>query len=135
VSRVSWRCARLRHLACSLRLGWNPREVHEAVDVLRHVDARWEMTTKQRLACGAAILRSIDARRQRTGNRNELLALEQAIVDRELIELDTRELCHEERELAREIALGSHMCRQPRGTRERVMRRICGGQTDEPNRA
>ena len=84
------------------------------------------MTTKQRLACGAAILRSIDARRQRTGNRNELLALEQAIVDRELIELDTRELCDEERELAREIALG---------TRERVMRRICGGQTDEPNRA
>jgi hypothetical protein len=93
------------------------------------------MTTKQRLACGAAILRSIDARRQRTGNRNELLALEQAIVDRELIELDTRELCDEERELAREIGLGSHMYRQPRGTRERVMRRICGGQTDEPNRA
>ena len=93
------------------------------------------MTTKQRLACGAAILRSIDARRQHTGNRNELLALEQAIVDRELIELDTRELCDEERELAREIALESHMCRQPRGTRERVMRRICGGQTDEPNRA
>ena len=91
------------------------------------------MTTKQRLACGAAILRSIDARRQRTGNRNELLALEQAIVDRELIELDTRELCDEERELAR--ALGSHMCRRPRGTRERFMRRICGGQTDEPNRA
>ena len=58
------------------------------------------MTTKQRLACGAAILRSIDARRQRTGNRNELLALEQAIVDRELIELDTHELCDEERELA-----------------------------------
>ena len=58
------------------------------------------MTTKQRLACGAAILRSIDARRQRTGNRNELLALEQAIVDRELIELDTRELCDEEGELA-----------------------------------
>ena len=58
------------------------------------------MTTKQRLACGAAILRSIDARRQRTGNRNELLALEQAIVDRELIELDTYELCDEERELA-----------------------------------
>ena len=74
------------------------------------------MTTKQRLACGAAILRSIDARRQRTGNRNELLALEQAIVDRELIELDTRELCDEERELARKIALGSHMCRQPRAT-------------------
>jgi hypothetical protein len=47
------------------------------------------MTTKQRLACGAAILRSIDARRQRTGNRNELLALEQAILDRELIDLVT----------------------------------------------
>jgi hypothetical protein len=93
------------------------------------------MTTKQRLACGAAILRSIDARRQRTGNRNELLALEQAIVDRELIELDTRELCDEEREPARGIALGSYMCRQPRWTRERFMRRICGGQTDEPDRA
>ena len=59
------------------------------------------MTTKQRLACGAAILRSIDARRQRTGNRNELLALEQAIVDRELIELVTGGLCDEKRELAR----------------------------------
>ena len=58
------------------------------------------MTTKQRLACGAAILRSIDARRQRAGNRNELLALEQAIVDRELIELVTDGLCDEERELA-----------------------------------
>ena len=58
------------------------------------------MTTKQRLACGAAILRSIDARRQRTGNRNELLALEQAIVDRELMELVTGGLCDEERELA-----------------------------------
>jgi hypothetical protein len=56
------------------------------------------MTTKQRLACGAAILRSIDARRQRTGNRNELLALEQAILDRELMELVT--LCDEKRELA-----------------------------------
>ena len=58
------------------------------------------MTTKQRLACGAAILRSIDARRQRTGNRNELLALEQAILDRELMELVT--LCDEKRELARD---------------------------------
>jgi len=58
------------------------------------------MTTKQRLACGTAILRSIDARRQRTGNRNELLALEQAIVDRELIELVTGELCDEKRKLA-----------------------------------
>jgi hypothetical protein len=60
------------------------------------------MTTKQRLACGAVILRSIDVRRQRTGNRNELLALEQAIVDRELIELVTGGLCDEERELARD---------------------------------
>ena len=58
------------------------------------------MTTKQRLACGAAILWSIDARRQRTGNRNELLALEQAIVDRELIELVTGGRCDEESELA-----------------------------------
>ena len=93
------------------------------------------MTTKQRLACGAAILRSIDARRQRTGNRNELLALEQAIVDRELIELVTGGLCDERRELAGDRVRKRHMYRQPRGTRERVMRRICGGQTDEPDRA
>ena len=92
------------------------------------------MKTKQRLACGAAILRSIDARRQRTGNRNELLALEQAIVDRELIELVTGALCDEKRELAGD-SFGSDTCRQPRGTRERFMRRICGGQTDEPDRA
>jgi hypothetical protein len=72
----------------------------EAFGVLRHFDVRWEMTTKQRLACGAAILRSIDAGRQRTGNRNELLALEQAIVDRELMELVTGGLCDEKRELA-----------------------------------
>jgi len=58
------------------------------------------MTTKQRLACGAAILRSIDARRQRTGNRNELLALEQAIVDRELMDPVTGGLFDEKRELA-----------------------------------
>ena len=57
------------------------------------------MTTKQRMACGSTILRSIDARRQRTGNQDALLALEQAIVDRELIELVTRGLCDEEREL------------------------------------
>jgi hypothetical protein len=92
------------------------------------------MTTKQRLACGAAILRSIDARRQRTGNRNELLALEQAIVDRELIELVTGALCDESVN-SREIAFGSDTCRQRRGTRERFMRRICGGQTDVPDRA
>ena len=81
---------------------WDGNRVkfHEALAVRRHVDVRWEMTTKQRLACGAAILRCIDARRQRTGNRNELLALEQAIVDRELIELVTDGLCDEERELA-----------------------------------
>ena len=77
-----------------------PKEVLDAFGVLRHFDVRWEMTTKQRLACGAAILRSIDARRQRTGNRNELLALEQAIVDRELMELVTGGLCDEKRELA-----------------------------------
>jgi len=92
------------------------------------------MTTKQRLACGAAILRSIDARRQRTGNRNELLALEQAIVDRELIELVTGALCDESVN-SREIVFGSDTSRQPRGTREHFMRRICGGQTDEPDRA
>ena len=58
------------------------------------------MTTQQRLACGAAILRSIDARRQRTGNRDALLALEQAVVDRELIELVTPALCDVKREIA-----------------------------------
>jgi hypothetical protein len=93
------------------------------------------MTTKQRLACGAAILRSIDARRQRTGNRNELLALEQAILDRELIDLVTGAGCVMKSANSREIAFGSDTCRQPRGTRERFMRRICGGQTDEPDRA
>ena len=92
------------------------------------------MTTKQRLACGAAILRSIDARRQRTGNRNELLALAQAIVDRELMELVTGGLCDEKRELAGD-RVRNDTCRQPRGTRECLMRKICGGQTDEPDRA
>ena len=58
------------------------------------------MTTKQRLACGAAILRGIDTRRRRTGNQDALLALEQAIVDRELIELVTCGLCDEKRELS-----------------------------------
>jgi hypothetical protein len=92
---VTWR------LGCNWH--WNPLEVLEALEVLRHVDARREMTTKQRLACGAAILRSIDARRQRTGNRNELLALEQAIVDRELIELVTGVVCDEKREPAGDL--------------------------------
>ena len=74
------------------------------------------MTTKQRLACGAAILRSIDARRQRTGNRNELLALEQAIVDRELIELDIYELCDEERKLAGDRVKKRHVLTVTRDT-------------------
>jgi hypothetical protein len=81
-------------------LGWNLSEVLEVFAVLTHSDVRWEMTTRQRLACGAAILRSIDARRQRTGNRNELLALEQAIVDRELMDPVTGGLRDEKRELA-----------------------------------
>ena len=71
------------------------------------------MTTKQRLACGAAILRSIDARRQRTGNRNELLALEQAILDRELMELVTQ--CDEKRELAGDPVRKRHV---PAATRD-----------------
>ena len=72
------------------------------------------MTTKQRLACGAAILRSIDARRQRTGNRNELLALEQAIVDRELMELVT--LCDEKRDLAGDRVRKRHVRTATRDT-------------------
>ena len=93
------------------------------------------MTTKQRLACGAAILRSIDARRQRTGNRNELLALEQAIVDRELIELITGGLCDEKRELAGDRVRKRHVPASQEGHGSSFMRRICGGQTDEPDRA
>ena len=92
-----------------------PDELIEALGVLRHVEVRWKMTTKQRLACGAAILRSIDARRQRTGNRNELLALEQAIVDRELMELVTGGLCDEKRELAGDRVRKRHV---PAATRE-----------------
>jgi hypothetical protein len=101
VSPVSLQESLTWRLGCNWH--WNPFEVLEALEVLRHVDARWEMTTKQRLACGAAILRSIDALRQRTGNRNELLALEQAIVDRELIELVTGVLCDEKREPAGDL--------------------------------
>ena len=74
------------------------------------------MTTKQRLACGAAILRSIDARRQRTGNRNELLALEQAIVDRELIELVTGGLCDEMRALGGDRVRKRHVPAAARDT-------------------
>ena len=73
------------------------------------------MTTRQRVAYGAAILRSIDARRQRTGNRDELLALEQAIVDRELIELVTGVLCDEKREPAGDLVRERHV---PRATRD-----------------
>ena len=73
------------------------------------------MTTKQRLACGSAILRSIDARRQRTGNQDALLALEQAIVDRELIELVTERLCEEKRELAGDRVRKRHV---PTATRD-----------------
>ena len=104
---VTWHLGRNWH--------WNPLEVLKALEVLRHVDARWEMTTKQRLTCGAAILRSIDARRQRTGNRNELLALEQAIVDRELIELVTGVLCDEKHEPAGELVRERHV---PPATRD-----------------
>ena len=93
------------------------------------------MTTKQRLACGAAILRSIDARRQRTGNCKQLLALEQAIVDRELMELATRRSCDEERELVEEDRVWNDTRRLPREAPERVMRRIYGGQTNEPDGA
>jgi hypothetical protein len=53
------------------------------------------MTTKERLACGERILRSIDARRQSTKNPNDLLPLEQAIVDRELLELDSEPIASE----------------------------------------
>lgn len=54
------------------------------------------MTTKERLACGERILRSIDARRKSTKNPNDLLPLEQAIVDRELLELDSEPTASEE---------------------------------------
>jgi hypothetical protein len=96
-------------------LEWNPHEIIEALGVLRHVDVRWKMTNKQRLACGAAILWSIDARRQLTGNRNELLALEQAIVDRELIELVAGGLCDEKREPAGDRVRRRHV---PAATRD-----------------
>jgi hypothetical protein len=92
------------------------------------------MTTKQRLACGAAILWSLDARRQHTGNYSELRALEQAIVDRELMELVTGGLCDESVN-SRDSSSGRATCREPRGTQEHFMRKRCGGQTDEPDRA
>jgi hypothetical protein len=53
------------------------------------------MTTKERLASGERILRSIDARRKSTKNPTDLLALEQAIVDRELLELDSEPIASE----------------------------------------
>src|SRR5580700_8295623 len=102
-----------------------PHELIEALGVLRHVDVRWKMTNKQRLACGAAILWSIDARRQLTGNRNELLALEQAIVDRELMELVKGGLCDEKRELAGDRARRRHVpaSHEGRGSAEKNLRR------------
>src|SRR5580700_2324973 len=54
-----------------------------------------KMTTKERLACGERLLRSIDARRKSTKNPNDLLPLEQAIVDRELLELDSEAIASE----------------------------------------
>ena len=91
------------------------------------------MTTKQRLACGAAILRSIDARRQRTGNRNELLALEQAIVDRELIELGA--LCDEKRELAGDSVRKRHVPAATRDTGALYEKDLRRANLDEPDRA
>jgi hypothetical protein len=46
------------------------------------------MTRRQRLSLGARILASIDARRKRTRDNKEFLAVEQAIVARELAELE-----------------------------------------------
>ena len=54
-----------------------------------------KMTTKERLACGERILRSIDARRKSTKDPDDLLPLEQAIVDRELSELDVAPMASE----------------------------------------
>jgi hypothetical protein len=53
------------------------------------------MTTKERLAYGERILCSIDARRKSTKNPRDLLPLEQAIVDRELLELDSEPIARE----------------------------------------
>ena len=53
------------------------------------------MTTKECLACGERILRSIDTRRKSAGNPKHLLPLEQAIVDRELSELDSERIASE----------------------------------------
>jgi hypothetical protein len=55
-----------------------------------------KMTTKERLACGERILRRIDARRRSTKDPKDLLPLEQAIVDRELSELDPEPMASEE---------------------------------------
>ena len=54
-----------------------------------------KMTTKERLACGERILRSIDARRKSTKDPKDLLSLEQGIVDRELLELDADSMNNE----------------------------------------
>ncbi len=42
------------------------------------------MTTKERLVCGVGLLNSIDARRKHSDNPQAFLAVEQAIVDREI---------------------------------------------------
>jgi hypothetical protein len=47
------------------------------------------------LACGERILRSIDARRKSTKDPKDLLPLEQAIVDRELLKLDADSMTNE----------------------------------------
>ena len=47
------------------------------------------MTAKERLACGAGLLNSIDACRHSSNNPGAFLAVEQAIVDRELFKLET----------------------------------------------
>lgn len=46
------------------------------------------MTTKERLVCGTELLNSIDARRKHSNNPRAFLAVEQAIVDREIFELE-----------------------------------------------
>jgi hypothetical protein len=71
------------------------------------------MTTKERLASGERILRSIDARRKTTKNPTDLLALEQAIVDRELSELDAEPMASEK----------AHLKPNRRRKRRRALRR------------
>ncbi len=46
------------------------------------------MTAKEPLACGVGLLNSIDARRKRSNDPGAFLTVEQAIVDREIFELE-----------------------------------------------